>query len=365
MAFDALPLDIQELQTRLLQTEKERELLARQNAEMAQHLRSIAEGKSISFFWDQVLDDCKRDLPNAYVTLLAQAEQDQEWHLVRHDDTNIQLLTPNSSEMTLPPAVQTFTQSPSCSMRHEANIHQSADWSMWHAFLSANHFSDVVLVNINEPYDGAYLMLLFGRGIASLDAATTQCLTRCTHLIEAAALREQADRLLLEASHFDPQTGLLRAFSFQHNFSIVLKDSRRHFMRVALISLKLRSAVGSNDDALLKDVAAKIQTAIRDNDLVAYYGEGEFVMGVCIRHMQDAEVIASKLIDVLTASSETPNRLTKEGVRIGIAYYPEHSTLDDLYRASGYATNSVAERSGYRIEFHGALYTSSAEFYTF
>jgi len=52
---------------------------------------------------------------------------------------------------------------------------------------------------------------------------------------------KKADYLLLEDSHRDPSTGLLRRFSFDNSFGIVLKDSRRHFQRAALLSLKLLS----------------------------------------------------------------------------------------------------------------------------
>jgi GGDEF domain-containing protein len=364
MASDVLPLDIQELQTRLAQSEKERELLKCRDSDTARRLRSIAEGKSVSFFWDEVLKDCKAILPDAYVTLLTRAEG-QEWALMRHDDLNTQLLTPNSGAVKLPASLNTFSQSPSCPIRQESNIQHASDWAIWHAFLAANNFTDAVMLNINEPHSGAYLMLVLQHEMPPLDDVKHLILKGSVELIEAAALREYTDQLLLEKGHFDPQTHLLRAFSFKQSFSMVLKDSRRHFMRVALISLKLRGALTSHDDAQLKDIASKIQTAVRDNDLVAYYGDGEFVMGVCIRNMQDAEVVASKLIKAISAPGSESNRLTKDGVRIGIAYYPEHSSLDDLHRAAEYAANSVPDVFGYRIEFHGAIYTTSTEFYTF
>lgn len=365
MALDALPLDIQELQDRLAQSEKERDFLRVQNTELTRQLRSIAEGSPVSFFWQKVLKDCQTSLPDSCVMLLSKPEEGDEWTLLYHDETNTQLQTANASTLKVATSLHTFSCSPSCPIRQETSIQQSNDWSQWHAFLAANDLNSAVMLNINDDQFGDYLMVVLTQESTPIDERTSLMLTSNAKLIEAALLREQADLLLLEKGHFDPQTGLLRPFSFQHNFSMVLKDSRRHFMRVALISLKLRAALSLRDESLLKDLAGKIQASVRDNDLVAYYGDGEFVMGVCIRNMQDAEVVTAKLLEVMAVTGSDANRLTQAGASIGIAYYPEHSSLEELHRAAAYAASSVREVSGYRIEFHGAIYTTSSEFYTF
>ena len=44
--------------------------------------------------------------------------------------------------------------------------------------------------------------------------------------------------MLLEEGHFDPETALLRSHSVKNNFSVVLKNSQRHFLIVALVALK-------------------------------------------------------------------------------------------------------------------------------
>lgn len=181
--------------------------------------------------------------------------------------------------------------------------------------------------------------------------------------LDAVFEREKADYLLLEDSHREPSTGLLRRFSFDNSFGIVLKDSRRHFQRAALFSLRLLST-SKIDEGELKVLADIMQDTVRDNDLLAHYDERELVMGIRIQHLEDAEIVATKLLKSLRDSSFSSNRLIRAGVSIGIAFYPEHSSLELLHQAASFAANSLQNLPGYRLEFHGDYYESSSAFYS-
>jgi GGDEF domain-containing protein len=107
-----------------------------------------------------------------------------------------------------------------------------------------------------------------------------------------------------------------------------------------------------------------MQDTVRDNDLLAHYDERELVMGIRIQHLEDAEIVATKLLKSLSDSSFSSNRLIRAGVSIGIAFYPEHSSLELLHQAASFAANSLQNLPGYRLEFHGDYYESSSAFYS-
>ena len=175
--------------------------------------------------------------------------------------------------------------------------------------------------------------------------------------------REQADLSLLEDSHRDPITGLLRRHSFENSFNIILKDARRHFLRAAVFSIKILSS-SAIKDAELKILAEVMQETVRDNDLIAYFGGRQLAMGIRIQNLADAEVVAQKLLQSLNAKQVSGKSLLQGGLSIGIAFYPEHSSLDALYSAATSAADSLKNTPGYRMEFHGKYFQSSTDFYT-
>lgn len=358
--------DIEVLQLRLDQTEKERDVLKCLSAENTHRLHSMASGKSVAFFWNAIQQSCKKILPDSYGLLLIKPHGSQRWALAGHDEKNASLLNTEGKLNALPRALITFADSPSCPKRREENIQASSDWNIWKGFLEENNFSNVVMLNVSTKQHDDYLMVFFQVNSPDYDDSVIDLLfDDSINWLKAACLREHSDRLLFEDGHRDPNTSLLRRYSFENNFAMVLKDSRRHFQRVALISLKLRKHPERDNQNELKELAETIQGTVRDNDLVAYYGEGDFVTGIRIRHMKDAEVVVNKLLTVLRSSKFESNKLVSEGVSIGVSFYPEHSSLEDLHRAADFAANSVSSTFGYRVEFHGSVYLSSSEFYSF
>ncbi|MBJ7554965.1 diguanylate cyclase domain-containing protein [Marinomonas spartinae] len=358
--------DVQALHARLLKAEKERDLLKSFNVSNAQRLLSVASGKPVSFFWKDIQANLQKILPDCYGLLLVRSKGSQGWVLVTRDEKNATLLNSEGQLGTLPRALMTFSESPSCPKRREANIQLSVDWGLWKGFLELNGFSDVVMLNVPTKQHDDYLMVFFQCHSADIsDEVIDLLFDESANCMKAVSLREYSDRCLFEDGHRDPQTALLRRYSFENNFAMVLKDSRRHFQRVALMSLRLHARITQDDAADLKALAALIQRTVRDNDLVAYYDDGEFVMGIRIRHMEDAEVVANKLMKALRDPELAAKKLVSDGVSIGISFYPEHSSLDDLYRAASFAENSVSESFGHRLEFHGRVYSSSNDFYVF
>jgi GGDEF domain-containing protein len=354
----------QVLRSRVAYLEKERDFIKGLYSDMPQMLHMISKGALLSSLLNSFKNRLQAQLPNAYCLFIVCDKDCSQWHLQYVDAINESLLSPNGRLVTVPQALITFAATPSCPKRHDTNILNVSDWTHWQVFFKRHGLSDASMVSVSDGQGSIYLMLAFQREDTLLEGELMAlALDSYASWLDAVFEREKADYLLLEDSHREPSTGLLRRFSFDNSFGIVLKDSRRHFQRAALFSLRLLST-SKIDEGELKVLADIMQDTVRDNDLLAHYDERELVMGIRIQHLEDAEIVATKLLKSLRDSSFSSNRLIRAGVSIGIAFYPEHSSLELLHQAASFAANSLQNLPGYRLEFHGDYYESSSAFYS-
>ena len=352
------------LLSRIAYLEKERDFIKKLYSGMPQMLQTISKGTLLSSLLDSFKAKMQAQLPNAYCLFLTTDKECLQWRLQYTDSVNASLLNSNSFLSKIPQALVTFAASPSCPQRHDENIHAAVGWNAWKSFIDKHGFSDVSMVSVSDGQGTIYLLLVFQRDTQRLEShLMALALDNYASWLSAIFEREQADLLLLEDSHRDPTTGLLRRYSFENSFGIILKDARRHFLRAAIFSIKILSS-SAIKDAELKVMAEVMQETVRDNDLIAYFGGRELVMGIRIQHLADAEVVAQKLQQSFNSTKYSDNGLLQGGVSIGIAFYPEHSALDALYNAAEAAADSLKNVPGYRIEFHGKHFQSSADFYS-
>ncbi|MCB5161187.1 GGDEF domain-containing protein [Marinomonas algarum] len=367
MSIDASNASLTEqqvLQSRIAYLEKERDFIKSLYRDMPKMIHAISKGALFSTLLGEFKQKLQTQLVDAYCLFLVCEKDCQQWQVQYHDDTNQALQNGQGQLSHVPPALLTFAASPSRPMRFDDHIQTSMEWKNWSAFLETNGFETVSMASVSDGQDAIYLVLAFQKKGKSLENELMTLALDCyVSWLRAIFEREKADQLLLEDSHRDPKTGLLRRFSFENSFNIVLKDSRRHFLRAALFSLRLLSK-GETDETELKELADAMKETVRDNDLVACFDEQELVMGIRIQQLDDAEVVATKLLTSLSSTAFENNRLVQGGIAIGIAFYPEHSSLDALYHAAHSAAETLNTMSGYRLEFHGKYYQSSADFYS-
>ncbi|RBO85938.1 GGDEF domain-containing protein [Marinomonas aquiplantarum] len=354
----------QALRSRVSLLEKERDFIKSLYSDMSQMMQIISKGAPLSSLLNRFREKIKSQLSQSYCLFLVCDKECLQWRLQYSDLVSESLLNSKGMLVDLPQALISFAAAPSCQKRHESDIRNATNWHPWQAFLNTHDFSDVSMVSNSDEQGAIYIMLAFQKRHQQLesDLMETALDAYCSWL-DAVFIREKANYQLLEDNHRNPVTGLLRRFSFENSFGIVLKDSRRHFQRAAMFSIQLLSKKKVDDDEL-RVLAELIREEVRENDLIAHYDERELVMGIRIQNLSDAEVVASKLLESMQQEKYASNSLIESGVSIGIAFYPEHSSLDALYQAAHFAANSLKNMSGYQIEFHGALYDSSSEFYS-
>jgi diguanylate cyclase (GGDEF)-like protein len=80
-------------------------------------------------------------------------------------------------------------------------------------------------------------------------------------------------------------------------------------------------------DFVLKIVSSKLNKSIRNVDTAARLGGDEFIVILdCIKSIEDAPLIANKLIAAISQPISFNNSAISIGASIGIAIYPVHSS---------------------------------------
>jgi diguanylate cyclase (GGDEF)-like protein/PAS domain S-box-containing protein len=169
---------------------------------------------------------------------------------------------------------------------------------------------------VHAPLALAVSPLEGGRLLLSLDDVT--------------ALRALEERLSALA-HRDPLTGLPNRRLFEDRVLIALAQAHRYRHRVALIFLDLDRFKAVNDglghaagDELLKEVAERLQAAVREGDTVARVGGDEFTLLLPgIHYAEDLAAISRKLIESLHRPFALPGRELSVTASGGISLYPE------------------------------------------
>lgn len=197
-----------------------------------------------------------------------------------------------------------------------------------------------------------------------------------TELLEAneqlvvAALRDQTDaetaaNALTEASRsagLDALTQLPNRVLLLDRFERAIATAKRHGARLALLFLDLNNFKQINDmlghavgDEVLKQVAQRLTSAIREADTLSRLGGDEFLILLTeVSHASDAVLVVDKVIAKLGAPSRVGDHVLRLTASIGICIYPDDggdaTTLIDRADAAMYR----AKRHGHgSFAFHG------------
>ncbi len=158
------------------------------------------------------------------------------------------------------------------------------------------------------------------------------------------------ERIAHMARH-DGLTSLPNRIFFREQLERALLDSR-HGARAAVHYLDLDGFKAVNDtlghpagDALLRQVADRLQQCVRGSDTVARFGGDEFaIIQTAIRSNEDADELARRIVAALSAPFELDGQQVAIGTSIGVAFVPEDGGNPDellkaadmaLYRAKG------------------------------
>ncbi|HEY8607006.1 MAG TPA: EAL domain-containing protein [Noviherbaspirillum sp.] len=161
------------------------------------------------------------------------------------------------------------------------------------------------------------------------------------------------ERLKHQASH-DALTGLPNRTHLSDRIKAAIAASRESGNRFAVYFIDLDGFKAINDslghnvgDAVLKELAQRLQNAVRKEDLVARFGGDEFVVFVDrIPGVEVAAQIAEKLLDAFKSHFELPGATMAISPSIGISIFPDDGDNVDVLLSHADAAMYVVKGNG-------------------
>ncbi len=140
---------------------------------------------------------------------------------------------------------------------------------------------------------------------------------------------------------YDELTGLPNRRLFFERLNTFIQHGSRYRTEFGLLYIDLDGFKEVNDglghasgDAVLSEVAARLNRTVRDSDTVARLGGDEFgVIMPTLNTREKAEIVAGKIISALSPPIPLPQGEARIGVSIGISFFPSTTgNGDDLLR---------------------------------
>lgn len=179
------------------------------------------------------------------------------------------------------------------------------------------------------------------------------------HLQDVTVRRIAHEKLIYTASH-DPLTGLVNRAAFEEHVERSIErlppQSCSGMLFIDLDDFKSVNDTYGHDvgDTLLRAVAARLERAVRDDDLVARLGGDEFVVYLPqVEQPEEAVAVARRVSSLLSAPYRVRHRTIRTSVSIGVTTATAEQrallmrTADRaMYRAKTTGSAVVTEKTG-------------------
>ncbi len=168
-----------------------------------------------------------------------------------------------------------------------------------------------------------------------------------------------SDQLVYQAHH-DTLTGLPNRLLLEESLGKALAEANRKKHQVAVLFIDLDRFKLINDslghtvgDALLQQVAHRLQAGLRISDMVARQGGDEFVIVLnVVKNLQNVIKIAQNLLAALREPFIVCGQELYISASIGISLYPAHgSTVSEILRHADNAMYKVKDQGKNNFQF--------------
>lgn len=177
------------------------------------------------------------------------------------------------------------------------------------------------------------------------------------------------ERKLLESqqknlAHFDVLTGLPNRKLFNDRLKLALAYAKRENKTLAVMFIDLDLFKEINDqhghkvgDMVLKKIAQRLTTCVRETDTVARLGGDEFIILLPnVDNKSDIQTVANKILETavkyieIVKPTESNNKAQLKNLQvsasIGIAIYPEHGGTEKTLIANADMAMYLAKKQG-------------------
>ncbi|OIR17908.1 cyclic di-GMP phosphodiesterase Gmr [mine drainage metagenome] len=142
---------------------------------------------------------------------------------------------------------------------------------------------------------------------------------------------------LFGLAHFDQLTGLPNRTLLLDRLNQAISVSNRASRAISLLFIDLDGFKPVNDtyghaagDRLLKEVATRMLSCLREGDTAARMGGDEFVVILLESDLDRAILVANRILEVLRVPYELGKKtISSISASIGMAEYPEHADSSD------------------------------------
>jgi diguanylate cyclase (GGDEF)-like protein len=153
-------------------------------------------------------------------------------------------------------------------------------------------------------------------------------------LVQDVTERLNTERTIHYMAHHDALTGLPNRRLMQDRLNQAIMQARRHQRHVAVLFLDLDRFKLLNDtlghdsgDFILKDVARRLLTCVREVDTVSREGGDEFVVILPdLERPENASIVAEKIVREFARPVEIAGQEIHLTTSIGISHYPNDAT---------------------------------------
>jgi diguanylate cyclase (GGDEF)-like protein/PAS domain S-box-containing protein len=142
--------------------------------------------------------------------------------------------------------------------------------------------------------------------------------------------QQEAEAHIQRLAHFDALTGLPNRVLLKDRSDQAIEIARRHGQQLAVLFLDLDHFKKVNDslghrvgDELLRQLSARLRSAVREQDTVARLGGDEFVLVLPGTDMQGATHVATKVMELAAQPFQVDQTELAVTPSIGIALYPD------------------------------------------
>jgi diguanylate cyclase (GGDEF)-like protein/PAS domain S-box-containing protein len=240
---------------------------------------------------------------------------------------------------------------------------------------NAPEFRELVANHINSgmerPYEGAVLHK-DGRRIP-VELVGKEMPYKGQHM-RMTVVRDISDRKDAEAriqflAHHDTLTGLPNRVMLMDRLEVMLASARRRSAPIGILFIDLDHFKTVNDslghaagDALLKIVAGRIESSLREVDVVSRLGGDEFLVALPdVEGERGAAQVAEKLLAAVSEPASLEGRTLSVSPSIGISVFPrDGATADALIKNADAAMYLAKERGRSNYQFFNEKLSEAA-----